>query len=192
METNSRNSSQLISHSNKFKPLNIFVTNSQKEIFSNQISSILPDSILFKEEANENSNNLKISKYFFEKINNRYNVINLIPLNAFQSNNIFSSDKNYLKEDNYFIFKKSESFSEARVIEIFNSVFGQDIFDSFPFKEIGIFFEEKKKKKSPSSDAYYDANMQEIVETKNFEIFEKKISAMNLGNKLILIMLFFR
>jgi len=200
METNNlRNSNSMQSKftsqskENNFRSLNIFIIDSQKEFFTNEINSLVPNSILFKEEANENSNNIniKISKYFFEKTENRYNVINLIHLDPFNSNFNFSSNKNFPMEDNFFVFNIPEYFiSESEVIDIFSAIFPQEIFKAIIFKEIAFFLEEKKNKNFPFDD-YFNVNKDKICDRKNFEIFKKKLQEMNLSKLSIMLMIIF-
>jgi hypothetical protein len=177
METTTKNS---LMTPNKSRSLNIFIVDSQKETFSNEISSLLPKSILIKEEANENSGHKHISKYFFEKAENRYNVINLTHLdsNSILTKHFFSSNKiSDTLENNFFIIKIDKYPTESEFLDIFSTVFGQDIFKTFIFKEIVVFFEEKKQNNFPS----LSSNLHNIEEEKNFENFKKKICEMNLS-----------
>ncbi len=122
------------SNKNKFTPLNLFVIDSQKDIFTKEINSLLPNSILLKEESEENLKNFNIhtSKYFFEITENIYNIINLIHLNPksnsncttfkfpLQQNLIFSLNKNFPPQNNLFLFKIPEYFnSYSDIINFF-------------------------------------------------------------------------
>jgi hypothetical protein len=194
MEKNNINLSQdkfkSESYSNKFRSLNLYILDSQKEIFTNEINSLIPNSILLKEEAYEHfiDRNININKYFFPNTEegNKYDVINLIHLNEFPflSNYNFNLSTNKSSiEDNFFIYKIPVSFiSETQILELFSTFFQQEINKNHIFKEITFFFEEKKKKNFHFDD-HDDVNVNNdgIRHLKNFEIFKKKMKEMNLS-----------
>lgn len=199
METNTEsitlntNLTNLLNKQDKFKTLNIFVIDSQCEFFSNEISLILSNKIMFTEEDNKNLNHPLIKQYFFKRIGNIYNqfkIICLNPLNPEQSSNFIRLNIFSTMEDNIFLFKIQNDFSDEYILEIITKTLNPSIFNTIVFKYIGIFLEEKKNEKFLFDD-YFNGNIDKIHVKKNFEFLEKKLSQMNICNTLIKIMLNF-
>lgn len=184
-EENQFNPPNYNTYCNQGKPttiFNFFIIDSQLDIFSKEINSLIPEGILKREEVNENKKNSTITKLFYNKEQNRYNELHLIRLEDINYKTSFnlSSNNIFLMEENFFLFALKEDTSEERYMEQITNIFENKILKSIKFKEIGFFFQQKKNSIFQMED-YSKPNMNGDDRYKKFEIFKEKTQNMNIS-----------